>query len=309
MRVFAASIAALAAGAASAAAQGNVTSCASGLYLLVARGTTEPPGPGISGDLADNIAEEIKGSEVVSLDYPATLFDPDYKDSVALGARGMHDEVEEYAKLCPRSKIAIIGYSQGAQLTMDAFCGVGDASFGNTTRLPSDMVKKNVVAIVLFGDPTHVANTTYDKGTSIRDGIFTRDDATVKVCEGYSDRLVSYCDTGDTYCDAGRNRTVHVSYIYRYGDEVRKFVVDRYNKATNAGNNSTTTSRPSPTATGFTTVEPSASASSGSSSTSSSSPTSTSSAGSKSSAASISFAGNSAYLALSLAIAAAFQVL
>ena len=28
-----------------------------------------------------------------------------------------------------------------------------------------------VVAIVLFGDPSHVANTSYDLGTSIKDGV------------------------------------------------------------------------------------------------------------------------------------------
>lgn len=80
---------------------------------------------------------------------------------------------------------------------MDAFCGGsgGLGGGGDLDPLASNVVNPNgmsqppirfmffswvrgwiakrslVVAIVLFGDPSHVANTTYDKGTSKNDGV------------------------------------------------------------------------------------------------------------------------------------------
>lgn len=126
-----------------------------------------------------------------------------------------------------------------------------------------------VVAITLFGDPTHVANTTYDLGTAINDGVsepsaramptpgrhgagggdgtpswhqpltspataqvFSR--RNISACEDLSDRLVSYCDTGDIFCDSGNDVRIHGAYIDTYGDQVAKFVVDRYDNATDS---------------------------------------------------------------------------
>lgn len=123
-----------------------------------------------------------------------------------------------------------------------------------------------MAAIILFGDPSHVANATYNKGTADNDGvclpnhfqapmltvnqIFPRDDN--DACEEISDRIVSYCDTGDVYCDAGdgeSDRDVHGAYIERYGDDVVDFIVERYEEETgdSVGDASTTGSGSSAT--------------------------------------------------------------
>ncbi|PHH91388.1 hypothetical protein CDD83_643 [Cordyceps sp. RAO-2017] len=246
MRRSTVSVTALVAGLASAAAAQNGTaSCATGLHLIVARGTSEPKGAGVTGLLADRIERQIAGSRVAPLDYPATLSKPDYEDSVAAGVQAMRSAVEQYAQECPRSKVAIMGYSQGAQVSMDTLCGGTGAGFRSSTPLPAKLVKDNVVAIVLFGDPTHVANITYDRGTSVKDGIFQRDNGTVRTCEAYADRMVSYCDTGDIYCDSGEDNKVHGLYVPRYGDEVVKYVVGRYHdsvKGEGGGRNSSASS-------------------------------------------------------------------
>ncbi len=39
--------------------------------------------------------------------------------------------------------------------------------------------------------------------------------------------MVSYCDTGDRFCDGGDDAGVHRRYIPVYGDEAVDFVVDR----------------------------------------------------------------------------------
>lgn len=70
--------------------------------------------------------------------------------------------------------------------------------------------------------------------------IFPRTNVTV--CDKYPS-LVSYCDTGDVYCDRGDEGEVHGEYIQRYGDDVFDFVVARWNEASDesSGNGETTT--------------------------------------------------------------------
>ncbi|PWI69535.1 hypothetical protein PCL_01182 [Purpureocillium lilacinum] len=260
----ASSLAALAllAGAASAAPSisgRNATTCATGLYIVVARGTTEPQGAGVTGLLAGNITAKIPGSKVEALVYPATFSDPAYQDSVADGVKGMQSVVNNYLDACPDGKMAIMGYSQGAHVGMDAVCGGSGGVFDAARALPTADIKKNVIAMVFFGDPTHVANLTYDKGTSIKNGLFERSNSSVDTCKQYSDRLVSYCDTGDVYCDVGKDKKVHGGYVEKYGDDVIKYVVDKYHAAI-MGTNSTTTTATS-SATGTATVAPTGSGS------------------------------------------------
>lgn len=176
------------------------------------------------------------------------------------------------------------------------------------------------MAVVLFGDPSHVVDTSYDRGTSVKNGvsrqpslsrvadadqrrqIFARSNATVGVCETYSDRLVSFCDTGDVYCDSGEDKPVHSSYIERYGNDALKFVVDRYGHAAEqGGKNHTSSSTAAPTASST----GSATASGGGSAPASGGSSPTSTAGGKTSAASGLVGGGSVYLGLTLAMAAA----
>lgn len=90
----------------------NVTTCHDGLYILVARGTNEDPGTGLFGDIADELADRIPGSEVLGLDYPASLTDPIYIRSVREGGEAMKDAVEGYHEECPDGQIVLLGYSQ-----------------------------------------------------------------------------------------------------------------------------------------------------------------------------------------------------
>lgn len=72
-------------------------------------------------------------------------------------------------------------------------------------------------------------------------------------CEALGSRIRSYCDAGDPFCDLGEhfNGTAHKKYIQNYGDEVAKFVVDKYkNGATSSnGASATASSTASPTPT------------------------------------------------------------
>lgn len=107
-----ASAALLAAGAGAVSAAPDSAACARGLHIVVARGTGEPPGAGVTGLLAAKIAGQVAGSAVSPLDYPATFTSPDYEDSVADGVRAMQGALDRYTAACPDGKVAVMGYSQ-----------------------------------------------------------------------------------------------------------------------------------------------------------------------------------------------------
>ncbi|KAJ4174433.1 hypothetical protein NW754_004851 [Fusarium falciforme] len=224
--------------------------CADGLYLVVARGTGEEKGAGITGEVAEDVADRVKGSIVEPLDYPATFLDPDYDESEAAGVKAMTELLTNYHSSCPDGKIAVFGYSQGGQVATDTFCGGSGGSFPDNKPISTDLVEDSVVAIIIFGDPSHVANASYNQGTGEKNGVFARTNITL--CEDQYTKtgiIRSYCDTGDTYCDRGSDEDVHGEYVSKYGDEVVEYVVDQYEKAVREGTKSTSTATATGTAT------------------------------------------------------------
>lgn len=109
MRSLALSLALLAAGS-SAVTAASAPTCAKGLYMVVARGSEEAPGTGVTGNLTSQIAAKVPGSQVAAVDYPATL--NDYESSEGKGVQAMQKLLNAYGQACPDSKIAILGYSQ-----------------------------------------------------------------------------------------------------------------------------------------------------------------------------------------------------
>ncbi|KLU82169.1 hypothetical protein MAPG_01245 [Magnaporthiopsis poae ATCC 64411] len=202
------------------------TNCVSGLQIFVARGSNEQPGLGRMGSLAANITEKIKDSRATAVDYPATF--SEYNLSVGNGTSKLRSMVEDYAKMCPNSKMALLGYSQGAQAVGDLVCGTSSLGFPPTPVLDS-RYEKNVVAIVLYGDPTRAVGQSWNAGTATNQtGFFPRKNNAA--CSPYSASMRSWCDTGDRYCAMGNEPSVHGSYFAKYGSETAKWVVERFEK-------------------------------------------------------------------------------
>jgi acetylxylan esterase len=135
------SVALLAAAAAGTVRADNIE-CADGLYMLIARGTGEDPGPGETGKVANRIKDQIENSTVKGLDYPASfngeVGDNNYFESVEKGYEAMKVAIQQYYDACPDHKMAIFGYSQGAQISSDALCG-GSGGWFNDDRPPVDI--------------------------------------------------------------------------------------------------------------------------------------------------------------------------
>ncbi|PQE31327.1 hypothetical protein CJF32_00001907 [Rutstroemia sp. NJR-2017a WRK4] len=203
-------------------ASADATNCTtSGVHMIIARASTEAPGEGIIGAVATMVKQAIPGSDSEAVDYPATL--TQYQASEQSGVAAMTKLVQEYTARCPDSKIAVMGYSQGAQVAADMMCGVSEKGFSNATQALSAADSKNVVAMVLMGDPSHVSGQSFDAGTAKKTGLFPRQN--LAACPAA--QTVSFCDDNDEFCDSGNSLQVHLSYVTKYGTQAAKFVTDK----------------------------------------------------------------------------------
>ncbi|KAF4343234.1 acetylxylan esterase 2 [Fusarium beomiforme] len=182
----------------------NAITCAKNAHVIVARGSLEPQGPGAMGALAEQILRLIPGSDMEALVYPA-LYD-EYVESQTQGVRTMTSVINNYAKNCPDTDLILMGYSQGAHVTMDTMC---------------------VAAIIAMGDPSLTEGQPFHVGTSEGSGIFPRN---LPVgCDSIASKTVSICDKGDPYCEAGgKELSVHLSYIKNYGEYAINHVVKAF---------------------------------------------------------------------------------
>ncbi|GAA5999835.1 hypothetical protein JCM10207_005932 [Rhodosporidiobolus poonsookiae] len=179
--------------------------------MVVARASTEPPGEGIIGAVADDVKQQVDGAESVAVDYPATL--SNYFASEAEGVDEMTKLVEASAKNCPNSKIALLGYSQGAQVAGDTLCGLSAQAQGK------------VVAMIQMGDPTFNPGKEFDVGSSNKPGIFANQQA--DCLDDNAAIIQSFCDNGDTFCASGASLATHLGYVREFGTEATDFVVQK----------------------------------------------------------------------------------
>lgn len=245
------SVAAMALAASSLAAAQNSTACSTGVHMLVARGSDEAAGSGRMGIIADGILEAIPGSNIEPVAYPATF--TEYADSVNDGVEAMGFALTRYAERCPDSKVVLMGYSQGGQVTMNTLCGgpaEGSGSilpFDDNPPISSAIVNGSVIAVVVFGDPTFIRDAPWKEGNSTSsDGLFARQD--ISACLPYAPKIRSWCDEGDRYCALGEVASVHGGYFTKYFNEAVDFVVQQREGADESGS-PTSSAVPSGTAT------------------------------------------------------------
>jgi acetylxylan esterase len=98
------------------------TTCYSGVYVIGARGSDEDPGYGSVAPVVDGVLSSIPNSGAVALDYPASVLDPVYPDSVTDGINTMISLIETYVNNC-EGKIVLVGFSQGGNVVTDVLAG------------------------------------------------------------------------------------------------------------------------------------------------------------------------------------------
>lgn len=207
------------------AAQPVVDPCDAAVKIMVARGTYEPPGEGQTGTLAKRIeAASTQRMVDVAVDYPAQATSWDnYVASSSAGATSVKNMLTEQVGRCPNQKIVLLGYSQGAQIIGDALGGGGGGRLGPETPPVPHEVSNRVAAVILMGDPRHMADQPFTVGTATRDGRLPRE--LDQQLTPFAERVRSYCDAEDRFCDSGRSVPVHMTYLGKYSDDATTFVV------------------------------------------------------------------------------------
>jgi cutinase len=169
------------------------------IEVVFARGTTEDPGLGPTGDAFVSALRPRIGTKslgVYPVDYPATLDFPTAMD----GIRDASAHIEATAANCPNTSIVLGGFSQGAAVAGFVTANVipDGAPQGVPNPMPPD-VAKHVAAVALFGKP----NDRFMRAVSQPD---------VTVGSAYADKTVELCVPDDFVCSSGTDFNAHTQY-------------------------------------------------------------------------------------------------
>lgn len=169
--------------------------------IVFARGTTEAPGAGPTGDAfidAVRAQTAAKSVGVYTVDYPATM-------AFSTAVQGIADaraHILSTATACPDTKMVLGGFSQGAAVMGFVTASVVPEGVSQD-QVPAPMppeVADRVSAVVLFGKPsTRFMNVLKDPE--------------ITVGPNYAAKSIDLCVENDLVCDPkGRGFAVHSQY-------------------------------------------------------------------------------------------------
>jgi hypothetical protein len=189
------------------------------VQVVFARGTGEDPGPGPTGQaFIDNLRgrEAGKSVDVYAVNYPAS-------DEWSTGLDGIRDtgaHVVSMANSCPKTKMVLGGFSQGAAVMgFVTSAAVPDGVDPATVPKPlAPEVADHVAAVVLFGMPNVRAMNFLGQPPVVIGPTFVA--KTIKVCA-----------TDDPVCSDGMNFAAHNTYADdgAWIDKGASFAADRVN--------------------------------------------------------------------------------
>jgi hypothetical protein len=170
--------------------------------VVFARGTTESPGVGPTGEaFVDSLRSRVgaKSVGVYAVDYPATTDFPTAVDGIT-DARA---HVLATASNCPHTKMVLGGFSQGAAVIGFVTADVvpdGVSALDVPAPMPPD-VANQIAAVALFGKPStrfmHAIN-----------------DPPIAIGPQYVAKTIDLCVDNDLVCSSdGRSFSAHNQYV------------------------------------------------------------------------------------------------
>ena len=163
----------------------------SDVEVVFARGTTEAPGVGGVGQaFVDSLRSKVgaKTVDVYAVNYPASFDFPRAVDGINDAAA----HIQATAAKCPKTKIVLGGFSQGAAVAGFVTSNVvppGAVDSGVTGPLPA-AVADNVAAVTLFGTPSNRFMGTISQPN-------------VEIGPLYRGKTLESCVPGDPVCSEG----------------------------------------------------------------------------------------------------------
>ena len=184
---------------------GVLVSCASpegcpDVEAVFARGTNDKPGVGVIGQAFVAALQSKVGSKsfgVYAVDYPASTDFPTALD----GVRDAGNHVESMVANCPKTKMVLGGYSQGAAVMgFVTSAAIPDGfDFADVPKpMPLD-VAKHVAAVTLFGTPSNRFMGTIGAPP-------------VVIGPLYQPKTLELCAARDPVCADGGDWAAHYSY-------------------------------------------------------------------------------------------------
>ncbi len=170
------------------------------VQVVFARGTGEPDGVGATGQaFIDNLrGREIgKSVDVYAVNYPASK---EWETGLD-GIRDAGGHVVSMAGSCPRTKMVLGGFSQGAAVMgFVTSAAVPDGVDPATVPKPlAPEIADHVAAVVLFGTP------------NVRAMNFLGEPS-VDIGPTYQAKTIKVCATDDPVCSDGMNIAAHSTY-------------------------------------------------------------------------------------------------
>jgi Cutinase len=169
--------------------------------VVFARGTTEPPGVGRIGEnFVDTLRSRVgtKSLGVYPVNYPATTDFPTAID----GINDAGNHVESMAANCPRTKMVLGGYSQGAAVM--GFVTANRVPDGaNLAQPPQPMppeVANHVAAVTLFGKPSTQFMSIINEPP-------------VTIGPMYAPKTIELCVPNDPVCSGSGYPSAHRQYV------------------------------------------------------------------------------------------------
>ena len=172
------------------------------IEVVFARGTTEPPGIGRTGQAFVDALRRDLGTKTVgvyAVNYPASTDFPTGVQGVVDGST----HVAATAANCPNTKLVLGGYSQGAAVvgfvTADAVPAGYAVPPGTPLPLPGGVADR-VSAVALFGKPSPKFMAAIDEPA-------------VPLGSAYVNKTIDLCAGGDPICSqGGGNSAAHSMY-------------------------------------------------------------------------------------------------
>ncbi|KAM0387504.1 hypothetical protein HYE67_010505 [Fusarium culmorum] len=230
------SLLALLANAAAAHSIGIRASECKDVHVFLAKGNNEPY-PGRQGVLVKAICDGYKSCDYEDIIFNNPLEAP-FCDSVTEGVVNGKKQITAYNKKCPKSKLVVSGYSQGAQVVGDILGGGGGVFFQDCVEdkiaglSPDSNPGSSIVAAMVFGDTRHTADQPYNVLSGAgKNGLFPRPADQLANLASYGDVFQAYCVATDPICAQGKDVQTHLNYFDVYTDQAAKWVKERVEKA------------------------------------------------------------------------------
>jgi len=157
--------------------------------VVFARGSGQPVGLGDVGDaFVGALKEQLPDRDVsvYAVEYPAST---DYHNSAVVGESDATAHIQGTVANCPKTKLVLGGYSQGASVIAMS-----------SNAMPA-AVANHVVAVALFGPPSSPYSTSLWGGPL------------PVLASTYRPKTIDFCLAGDIYCEDSGSVVPHLMYV------------------------------------------------------------------------------------------------